>query len=141
MRTLHEAGIPGRRAGRAGDPQLNDRHSEAILEAAAQAGAASAGWIMLRLPLEIAPQFRAWLDEHFPVARRAHHEPRPQNCAADAIRQHLRRAHRGHRRVRRLIEKRFELACKRLGSTGPRRGVRHVAVQAAARERRQGELF
>ena len=52
-------------------PQLNDKHMEAILEAAAQAGAATAGWIMLRLPLEIAPLFRAWLDEHFPL-RAAH---------------------------------------------------------------------
>ena len=31
----------------------------------------SAGWIMLRLPLEVAPLFRAWLDEHYPL-RAAH---------------------------------------------------------------------
>ena len=41
-------------------PQLNDRDLEAILEAAAHHGARHAGWIMLRLPLEVAPLFRDW---------------------------------------------------------------------------------
>lgn len=52
-------------------PQLNDRDLEAIVEAAARAGASSAGWVMLRLPREVAPLFRAWLDEHYPL-RAAH---------------------------------------------------------------------
>jgi DNA repair photolyase len=52
-------------------PQLNDRDLETIVAAAANAGAQSAGWVMLRLPLEVAPLFRAWLDEHYPQ-RAAH---------------------------------------------------------------------
>ncbi len=52
-------------------PQLNDRDLEAILEAAAANGATAAGWILLRLPLEVAPLFRAWLDAHRPL-RAAH---------------------------------------------------------------------
>ncbi len=52
-------------------PQLTDCDLEAIVEAAAKAGAQSAGWVMLRLPLEVAPLFRAWLDEHYPQ-RAAH---------------------------------------------------------------------
>ena len=48
-------------------PQLNDRDLEAILEAAAAHGARHAGWIMLRLPLEVAPLFRDWLDAHYPL--------------------------------------------------------------------------
>jgi len=52
-------------------PQLNDRDMEAILEAAAARGATSAGWSMLRLPREVAPLFRDWLDTHYPL-RAAH---------------------------------------------------------------------
>ncbi|MEO6929260.1 MAG: PA0069 family radical SAM protein [Casimicrobiaceae bacterium] len=52
-------------------PQLTDCDLESIVDAAAKAGAQSAGWVMLRLPLEVAPLFRAWLDEHYPQ-RAAH---------------------------------------------------------------------
>ena len=47
-------------------PAINDREIEAILEAAAEAGADSAAHILLRLPHEVATLFREWLDEHFP---------------------------------------------------------------------------
>jgi DNA repair photolyase len=50
---------------------LNDKDLEAILEAAVDAGATSAGWVMLRLPLEVAPLFRDWLQTHYPL-RAAH---------------------------------------------------------------------
>ena len=52
-------------------PQLTDKDLEAILEAAAAHGATSAGWIMLRLPREVAPLFRDWLAAHYPQ-RAAH---------------------------------------------------------------------
>ena len=52
-------------------PQLNDRDLEAILEASASAGARHAGWVMLRLPREVAPLFRDWLAVHHPL-RAAH---------------------------------------------------------------------
>src|SRR5437764_8385483 len=48
-------------------PQLNDRDIEAILDAAAANGACYAGWIMLRLPREVAPMFRDWLEVHYPL--------------------------------------------------------------------------
>ena len=47
-------------------PALNDDELEAILEAAAAAGAGAAGYTVLRLPLEIADLFAEWLDAHFP---------------------------------------------------------------------------
>jgi len=47
-------------------PALTDHEMEAILTAARDAGAVAASYIMLRLPLEVAPLFRAWLDENFP---------------------------------------------------------------------------
>ncbi|HET7608051.1 MAG TPA: radical SAM protein, partial [Gammaproteobacteria bacterium] len=39
---------------------------EGILEAAAAAGAGNAGYVLLRLPHEVAPLFVEWLREHYP---------------------------------------------------------------------------
>jgi DNA repair photolyase len=47
-------------------PAITDGEMEHILEAAANAGARRASFIPVRLPHEVAPLFRAWLDEHFP---------------------------------------------------------------------------
>jgi DNA repair photolyase len=47
-------------------PQITDHEMEHILEAAAEAGARGAFFLPVRLPHEVAPLFRAWLDEHHP---------------------------------------------------------------------------
>lgn len=47
-------------------PGLTDHEMPKILEAAAQAGATSAGYIVLRLPYAVAPLFETWLEQHFP---------------------------------------------------------------------------
>ena len=48
-------------------PQITDHELEAIVEAAAEGGRLrSHFYLPVRLPHEVAPLFRAWLDEHFP---------------------------------------------------------------------------
>jgi DNA repair photolyase len=47
-------------------PALNDHEMPAILEAASQAGASSAGYVVLRLPYGLGPLFEEWLMRHFP---------------------------------------------------------------------------
>jgi DNA repair photolyase len=47
-------------------PALNDSEMEQILERARSAGATSAGYTLLRLPLELKALFREWLETHFP---------------------------------------------------------------------------
>ena len=47
-------------------PGLNDHELEAVLEAAAEAGARGAGYVVLRLPLEIKDLFREWLTASYP---------------------------------------------------------------------------
>jgi DNA repair photolyase len=47
-------------------PSITDEYMEAILAEAAARGVMSASWIMLRLPHEVAPLFREWLEIHFP---------------------------------------------------------------------------
>ena len=95
-------------------PQLNDRDLEGILEAAAANGARHAGWIMLRLPLEVAPLFRDWLDAHYPL--RAEHVMsvlRQLRGGRDYDARFGARM-RGTGPFAELIEKRFALACRRL---------------------------
>ena len=71
LKTLSSAGIPVGVMVAPIIPQLNDRDLEAILGAAAANGATSAGWVLVRLPREVAPLFREWLDAHYPL-RAAH---------------------------------------------------------------------
>ncbi|MBA5778422.1 PA0069 family radical SAM protein [Stappia sp. F7233] len=61
IRGLAEAGIPTSVMIAPVIPALTDSEMEAILEAAHDAGATEAGYILLRLPLEVSPLFRDWL--------------------------------------------------------------------------------
>jgi DNA repair photolyase len=47
-------------------PAITDHEMPRILEAAAEAGAQSAGYVMMRLPGAVAGLFEGWLEEHFP---------------------------------------------------------------------------
>lgn len=66
IRALSEVGIPAFVAIAPVVPGITDHEIEHILEAAAEAGARGAFYIPVRLPHEVAPLFRAWLDEHHP---------------------------------------------------------------------------
>jgi DNA repair photolyase len=66
IRVLADAGVPVRVFVAPIIPGLNDSEIPAILEAAAQAGAQAANWILLRLPLTVAPVFREWLEREKP---------------------------------------------------------------------------
>jgi DNA repair photolyase len=115
IKTMSDAGVPVGVLTAPVIPQLNDRDLEAILEAAAASGARYAGWIMLRLPLEVAPLFRDWLDAHYPL--RAEHVMsvlRQLRGGRDYDARFGQRM-RGTGPFAELIEKRFALACRRLG--------------------------
>ena len=47
-------------------PAVNDHEIETILKRAAAAGASEAGYVMLRLPLEVRDVFDQWLEAHMP---------------------------------------------------------------------------
>jgi DNA repair photolyase len=115
---LARAGVPVRVMVSPVIPGLTDHEIEAILAAAAEAGAQAASWIMLRLPHEVAPLFRDWLAQHAPGR-------------ADKVMARLREMHGGRdydaafgHRMRgegvhaRLIARRFEIAARRLGLDG-----------------------
>jgi DNA repair photolyase len=66
VKALSEAGVPAYVAIAPVIPAITDHEIEHIVEAAAEAGARGAFFIPVRLPHEVAPLFRAWLDEHYP---------------------------------------------------------------------------
>ncbi|HVE50894.1 MAG TPA: PA0069 family radical SAM protein [Casimicrobiaceae bacterium] len=115
IQALTDAGVPTGVMVAPIIPQFNDKDLEAILEQAREAGATSAGWVILRLPLEVAPLFRDWLDAHYPL--RAQH-------VMSIVRQihggrdydsTFGKRQRGRGVYADLIENRFKLACRRLG--------------------------
>lgn len=63
---LHKAGVPVGVMFAPVIPALNDHELEAVLEAARQAGAGSAGYVLVRLPHELKGLFRDWLQRHVP---------------------------------------------------------------------------
>lgn len=66
LRELSAAGVPGAVLAAPMIPAVNDAELESILEQAAKAGAGSAGYVLLRLPLEIKQIFEEWLARHMP---------------------------------------------------------------------------
>jgi DNA repair photolyase len=66
IRRLTESGIPVRAVLAPVVPGLTDHEVETLMEAAAEAGATGMAWIMLRLPMEVAPLFEEWLQAAYP---------------------------------------------------------------------------
>jgi DNA repair photolyase len=66
LRQLVSAGVPSAVMVAPVIPALNDAEIERILDAAAAAGVRHAGYVLLRLPLEVRDLFREWLMANFP---------------------------------------------------------------------------
>jgi DNA repair photolyase len=66
IRQLSDAGIPTSVMVAPIIPGLNDQEIERILDSSLAAGAREAGYVVLRLPLEVAPIFKDWLLRHYP---------------------------------------------------------------------------
>ncbi len=115
IRALADAGIPAGVMFAPVIPALNDDEMEAVLGMAEEAGARSAGYVLLRLPLEIKDLFREWLEAN--ESGRAKH-------VMSLIRQmrggkdydsHWHSRMKGTGPYAEMIARRFHLAVKRLG--------------------------
>jgi DNA repair photolyase len=96
-------------------PGLNDHELERILAACSDAGAASAGYVLLRLPGEVKELFHEWLGAHYP-ARAAHVLNLVRQCHGGALYDPAFGARmRGSGPFAELLRRRFEIACRRLG--------------------------
>jgi DNA repair photolyase len=112
---LAEAGVPVGVLVAPVIPLVTDPDLEAILERAHAAGARWAGYVLLRLPLEIRDLFDEWLKAHAPLKAehvmslmRQMHGGREYDSRW-GVRQ------RGNGPYAELLARRFELACQRLG--------------------------
>ncbi|GAA0731136.1 PA0069 family radical SAM protein [Sphingomonas japonica] len=120
-------------------PAITDHEVEHILERAAEAGARAAFFIPVRLPHEVAPLFRAWLDTHFP----------DRAGKVMATIQSLRGGRdndpnfgtrmQGQGPWAELLRTRFRIACRKYGLDGERLTLRTDLFRAPTGA--QGELF
>lgn len=113
--TLTEAGVPVTVLFAPVIPALNDSDMEQILERSAAAGASSAAYMLLRLPLEIRDLFYEWLQQHYPL-RAAHVTSLIQQCRGGRD-YDTRFGHRmrGTGPFADLLRQRFALACRKQG--------------------------
>jgi DNA repair photolyase len=125
-------------------PQLTDRDLERIVESAAAAGAGHAGWSMLRLPREVAPLFRAWLDAHYPL-RAAHVMSLVRDIRGGRDNDpRFGERMRGQGEFAAFIRDRFALACARFGldtDRTPALDASQFRPPRPAQDDAQGELF
>lgn len=141
IRALAEAGIPVTVMMAPVIPALNDHEIEAILETSAAAGASRAGYVALRLPLEIKDLFREWLEAHAPDrARRVLRLVREMRGGRDYDPDWSTRM-TGQGGYARLIRLRFNQASERLGLTGPPHPSDIKQFRAPSGETRQLDLF
>ncbi|MDX1513817.1 MAG: PA0069 family radical SAM protein [Gammaproteobacteria bacterium] len=118
IRTLSDAGIPVNVLVAPIIPVLTDAELENILSAVRESGAVSAGYVLLRLPLEIKELFTDWLATHYPL--KADHviaRVRDTRGGKDYDATFGRRM-RGTGEYADLIARRFRLAVKRLNFPG-----------------------
>jgi DNA repair photolyase len=150
IRKLSEAGVPVMVMVAPVIPVVTDSEMEDILQAARDAGALAAGYVMLRLPWEVKDLFKDWLDAHHPLKAQhvmslvrqirggeAEHTPKdaitdPENYNQETLPEPASvtpspyrrnpyysaqwgQRQRGVGEFAGMIEKRFRLACKRLG--------------------------
>ncbi|MBU3028855.1 PA0069 family radical SAM protein [Paracoccus marinaquae] len=115
IRELARAGVPVRVMVAPVIPVLTESELEAILTAAREAGATTASMIPLRLPHEVAPLFRDWLDRHRP-GMAAHVMNRVQAMRGGRDNDpRFGHRFRGEGIEAKLLHQRFRLACRRLG--------------------------
>ncbi|OJU49941.1 MAG: radical SAM protein [Mesorhizobium sp. 61-13] len=137
IRQLTDAGIPTSVMVAPIIPGLTDQEMERILDSARAAGAREAGYVVLRLPLEVSPIFKDWLLRHYPDRyRHVMSLVRSMRDGKDYDSEWGKRM-KGAGPYAWQIGRRFEIAAKRLGLNIERRTLRTDQFVAAAKENEQ----
>ena len=153
IRTLAEAGIPVSVSIAPVIPFVTEPDLERLMEAAVEAGAGQAGYIVLRLPWEVSPLFRQWLQAHFPDrAQRVMNRIQDMRGGKDYDADFATRM-RGTGVWADLLQQRFDKASRRLGlshrnrafatldTSGFRRPLPETVVSKAGAGGGQMDLF
>lgn len=141
IRQLSDAGIPASVMVAPIIPGLTDQEMERILDSARAAGAREAGYVVLRLPLEVSPIFKDWLLRHYPDRyRHVMSLIRSMRDGKDYDSEWGKRM-KGAGPYAWQIGRRFEITAKRLGLNVERRTLRTDQFVAAAKDQLQLTLL
>jgi DNA repair photolyase len=135
IRTLSDAGVPVGVMVAPVIPVLTDSELERILEAAAAAGARTAGYVVLRLPYELNALFREWLELHEPLKAKHVFARLNELHGGRDYDSSWGRRQRGQGVYAELLRQRFTVACARYGL---RTGERFVHNTSMFRQPRSG---
>ncbi|MEO5758265.1 MAG: PA0069 family radical SAM protein [Mesorhizobium sp.] len=137
IRQLSDAGIPTSVMVAPIIPGLTDQEMERILDSAHAAGAREAGYVVLRLPLEVSPIFKDWLLRHYPDRyRHVMSLIRSMRDGKDYDSEWGKRM-KGAGPYAWQIGRRFEITAKRLGLNVERRTLRTDQFVAAGKDQVQ----
>jgi len=115
LRELVKAGVPASALVAPVIPAINDAEIERILEAIAETGVRHAGYVLLRLPLELKDLFREWLIENFPDRYRHVINLIRETRGGKDYDSSWGKRQTGSGPIAWMIGRRFEVACERLG--------------------------
>ncbi len=141
IRKLSEAGIPVTVLVAPIVPAINEHEIERILDAAKAAGAEAAGYVLLRLPLEVRDIVQEWLLTHHPdKLRHVMSLIRSTRGGKDYDSQWGQRMV-GSGPYAWMIGRRFEMAAERIGFNATRRRLRTDLFVKPEKEKAQLSLF
>jgi DNA repair photolyase len=141
MQTLAQAGVPVAVFASPMIPAINDVELEKILQAAAEAGARYASYVLLRLPLEVRDLFVQWLLTHFPLrAEHVMHRVQEMRGGRDYDPDFAQRM-KGRGLFAELLAQRFQIALKRYGLQKLPSAVDVSQFRAPSVGAAQGHLF
>ena len=141
IRNLAEAGIPVSVLVAPVIPVLTDPELDSILLAAKKEGVQSAGYILLRLPLEVSELFQQWLNEHYPLkAEHVMTRVRDTRSGRDYDSRFGTRMH-GTGEFAGMIAQRFALASKKLALNSHENSLNCGDFQIPLRNGDQLRLF
>jgi DNA repair photolyase len=141
IRQLTEAGVPTTVMVAPIIPAVTDSEIEAILARAHEAGAREAGYVMLRLPLEVEDVFSEWLLAHAPDKYRHVFSLVRAMRDGKAYDSTWGKRQTGKGPYAMMTGRRFQAACERLGLNVEKRRLRTDLFIRCAREGAQLSLF
>src|ERR1700759_1568888 len=141
LRQLVKAGVPASTLVAPVIPALNDAEIERILDAVAAVGVRHAGYVLLRLPLEVRDLFREWLIANFPDRYRHVFKLIRDMRGGKDYDSSFGRRQTGTGPIAWMIGRRFEVACERLGFNKERRKVTVELFRPPRAGAKQLDLF
>jgi DNA repair photolyase len=141
LRQLSAAGVPTTVMFAPVIPAVNDSEMERILDAAAAAGVEGAGYVILRLPLEVRDLFREWLTANYPDrTEHVFNLIREMRGGKDYDSTWGKRQ-KGSGPYAWMLGRRFEIACEKLGLNSNKTALTTEHFSPPIKRAKQLELF